>query len=143
MDRLWNDRTDLLTMQSNIETLIYSKVRFNIRISEVIRLSPEDYRFLIQKLHQIRTAEEIEHYSLSIVIAWISSYTVGHPDEMKQLADNLIKTLPQHHTKYILESISMMMSDYQIDNFGLPITSLDVLHEIIKRHAGWHPTNRH
>jgi hypothetical protein len=143
MDRLWNDRTDLLTMQSNIETLIYSKVRFNIRISEVIRLSPEDYRFLIQKLHQIRTAEEIEHYSLSIVIAWISSYTVGHPDEMKQVADNLLRTLPQHHTKYILDSFSMMMSDYQIDNFGLPITSLDVLQEIMKRHAGCCTTNRH
>lgn len=143
MDRLWNDRTDLLTMQSNIETLIYSKVRFNIRISEVIRLSPEDYRFLIQKLHQIRTAEEIEHYSLSIVIAWISSYTVGHPDEMKKVADNLLRTLPQHHTKYILDSFSMMMSDYQIDNFGLPITSLDVLQEIMKRHAGCCSTNRH
>jgi hypothetical protein len=143
MDRLWNDRTDLLTMQSNIETLIYSKVRFNIRISEVIRLSPEDYRFLIQKLHQIRTAEEIEHYSLSIVIAWISSYTVGHPDEMKKIADNLLRTLPQHHTKYILDSFSMMMSDYQIDNFGLPITSLDVLQEIMKRHAGCCSTNRH
>ena len=143
MDRLWNDRTDLATMQSDIETLIYSRVKFNVRILEVIKLSSEDYKLLIQKLLQIRTAEEIERYTLSILIAWINSYSVGHPDKMKKLADNLFRAHPQHHTKYILDSFSMMMSDYQIDNFGLPITSLDVLQEIMKRHAGCCSTNRH
>lgn len=140
MDKRWNHQTDLSTMQKDIESLVYNKVRYNLRVLEVIRLNAEDYDLLTKKLYQIRTAEAIEHYALSIVIAWINSYGIGHHNFVSEVADNLFRSLPQHHTKHILDAFSMMMSDYQIDNFGLPLTSPDVLEEIMQRHAGRMPT---
>lgn len=139
MDRSWNDRTDLITMQDDMERLIYSRVRINVRILDVIKLTREDYELLLRKLHCIRTAEEVDRFCLSIVIAWINSYNVGHPDEVFNIIDNLLRALPQHHRKFFFESFSTTMYDHQIDNFGLRLTDLSALEEIVRRHAGWIP----
>ena len=93
--------------------------------------------YIINKIRLIRTAEEIDQYSLSILVSWVTSYKFKHQDELYKLIKNVVNIMPQHHSKYVLEAINTTCYDYQIDLYGHYITSLNEIHEIIKIHAGY------
>ena len=61
---MWNYSTSLYEMQQYIIKIFEDKMRLHAKISDVIDLSYDDYMCLLNKIHQIKTIEEIDHYNL-------------------------------------------------------------------------------
>ncbi len=137
MARLWNEGTGLYTMQQDIAFIIQKSVRNNVRMVDVIDLSYEDFELLCNKIRCVKGAEEIEQYGLSIIVSWIVSYKYGRQNIVNEILEGIFRNLPQHQTKYVMEAVTTIFYDYQIDNFGYRISNLNHLREIIVRHAGW------
>ena len=137
MTRMWNQGTDLFTMQQNIKSIIRKSMRINVRMVDVIELTYEDFELICNKIRCIKGAEEIERYGVSIITAWVVSYKYGKEDMVNDILVGIFHNLPQHQTKYVMESITTIFFDYQIDSFGYQIMRLEDLREIVARHAGW------
>lgn len=137
MTRMWNQGTDLFTMQQNIKSIIHRSMRINIRMVDVLELTYEDFELICNKIRCIKGAEEIERYGVSIITAWVVSYKYGKQDMVNDILVEIFHNLPQHQTKYVMESIATIFFDYQIDSFGYRIMRLEDLREIVARHAGW------
>ena len=137
MTRMWNQGTDLFTMQQNIKSIIHKSMRINVRMVDVIELTYEDFELIYNKIRCIKGAEEIERYGVSIITAWVASYKYGKQDMVNDILEGIFRNLPQHQTKYVMESITTIFFDYQIDSFGYQIMRLEDLREIVARHAGW------
>ncbi len=137
MARMWNEGTGLFTMQQNIASIIQKSMRINVRMVDIIDFTYEDFELLCNKIRCIKGAEEIERYGLSIITAWVVSYKYGKQDMVNNILEEIFRNLPQHQTKYVMESITTIFYDYQIDSFGYRIMCLNDLREIVVRHAGW------
>lgn len=124
-------------MQQDIAFIIQKSVRNNVRMVDVIELSYEDFELLCNKVRCVKGAEEIERYGLSIIVSWIVSYKYGRQNIVNEILEEIFRNLPQHQTKYVMEAVTTIFYDYQIDNFGYRISNLNHLREIIVRHAGW------
>lgn len=134
---MWCDSTSLYEMQQDIAKLFERKMRLHIKVCDIIDLPYNEYICLINKVKQIRTAEQIDHFSLSILVAWVTSYKFKHQDEFYKVIKEVVNTMPQHHTKYVLEAINTTCYDYQIDLFDHYVASLSEIREITKIHAGY------
>ena len=134
---MWNESTSLYEMQQDINHIFEEKMRLHKKVCDIIDLPFEDYELIINKLKLIQSADEIDHYSLSILVAWVGSYNFSKYKDFDQMIKNVLTKMPQHHTKYILEAINTTCYDYQIDLFNHYITNLNEIREIIKIHAGY------
>ena len=134
---MWNYSTSLYEMQQYIIKVFEDKMRLHAKISDVIDLSYDDYMCLLNKIHQIKTIEEIEHYNLSILVCFTTSYKFNQQDNFYNTMKSVVLSMPQHHTRFILESLNTTCYDYQIDTFGYKLDNLPVIKEIIKIHANY------
>lgn len=134
---MWEGSSSLSDMQSDIEKIFEKKMKLHVRVCDIIDLSYSDYAFFISKIEQITTSEEIERYSLSVMVAWVAAYKYKNEPDFHMMIKRVLANLPQHHTKYILEAINSTCYDFQIDNYGIPINSYHAVHMLVKRHAGY------
>ena len=77
---MWNYSTSLYEMQQYIIKIFEDKMRLHAKISDIIDLSYDDYMCLLNKIHQIKTIEEIDHYNLSILVCFTISYKFNQQD---------------------------------------------------------------
>lgn len=134
---MWNYSTSLYEMQQYIIKIFEDKMRLHAKISDVIDLSYDDYMCLLNKIHQIKTIEEIDHYNLSILVCFTTSYKFNQQDSFYNTMKSVVSSMPQHHTRFILESLNTTCYDYQIDTFDYTLDNLPVIKEIIKIHANY------
>ena len=134
---MWNYSTSLYEMQQYIIKVFEDKMRLHTKISDVIDLSYDDYMCLLNKIHQIKTIEELDHYNLSILVCFTISYKFNQQDSFYNSMKSAISSMPQHHTRFILESLNTTCYDYQIDTFGYTLDNLPVIKKIIKIHANY------
>lgn len=137
MTKMWNENNSLYEVQRDIEKIILNRMGCNVRMGEVINFSFEDYNLIINRLDNIKNAEEFERYALTIITAWVVAHNYGKAEEFFEVFSEMFKNLPQHQTKYVLESLATTFYEYQIDNFGYRINTISKIKEIIIRHAGW------
>ncbi len=134
---MWNYSTSLYEMQQYIIKIFEDKMRLHAKISDVIDLSYDDYICLLNKIHQIKTIEEIDHYNLSILVCFTTSYKFNQQDSFYNTMKSVVLSMPQHYTRFILESLNTTCYDYQIDTFDYTLDNLPVIKEIIKIHANY------
>lgn len=134
---MWNYSTSLYEMQQYIIKIFEDKMRLHAKISDVIDLSYDDYMCLLNKIHQIKTIEEIDHYNLSILVCFTTSYKFNQQDSFYNTMKSVVLSMPQHYTRFILESLNTTCYDYQIDTFDYTLDNLPVIKEIIKIHANY------
>lgn len=134
---MWDYSTSLYEMQQYIIKIFEDKMRLHAKISDVINLSYDDYMCLLNKIHQIKTIEELDHYNLSILVCFTISYKFNQQDSFYNSMKSVVSSMPQHHTRFILESLNTTCYDYQIDTFGYTLDNLPVIKEIIKIHANY------
>lgn len=134
---MWNYSTSLYEMQQYIIKIFEDKMRLHAKISDVIDLSYDDYMCLLNKIHQIKTIEEIDHYNLSILVCFTISYKFNQQDSFYNTMKSVVLSMPQHYTRFILESLNTTCYDYQIDTFDYTLDNLPVIKEIIKIHANY------
>lgn len=134
---MWYESTNLIEMQRDITRIFEEHMRIHKNVCDVIDLSYDDYRLLINKVQLIKTPEEIQHYNLSILVSWVTSYKFNHENEFFDIVREMVNGMPQHHTKYILEAINTTCYDYQIDEYGYEVDSLLSIRAIIRKHAGF------
>ena len=134
---MWNYSTSLYEMQQYIINIFEDKMRLHAKISDVIDLSYDDYICLLNKIHQIKTIEEIDHYNLSILVCFTTSYKFNQQDSFYNTMKSVVLSMPQHYTRFILESLNTTCYDYQIDTFDYTLDNLPVIKEIIKIHANY------
>ena len=134
---MWNYSTSLYEMQQYIIKIFEDKMRLHAKISDVINLSYDDYMCLLNKIHQIKTIEEIDHYNLSILVCFTTSYKFNQQDSFYNTMKSVVLSMPQHYTRFILESLNTTCYDYQIDTFDYTLDNLPVIKEIIKIHANY------
>ena len=134
---MWNYSTSLYEMQQYIIRIFEDKMRLHAKISDVIDLSYDDYMCLLNKIHQIKTIEEIDHYNLSILVCFTTSYKFNQQDSFYNTMKSVVLSMPQHYTRFILESLNTTCYDYQIDTFDYTLDNLPVIKEIIKIHANY------
>lgn len=134
---MWNYSTSLYEMQQYIIKVFEDKMRLHAKISDVIDLSYDDYMCLLNKIHQIKTIEELDHYNLSILVCFTISYKFNQQDSFYNSMKSAVLLMPQHHTRFILESLNTTCYDYQIDTFGYTLDNLPVIKKIIKVHANY------
>lgn len=134
---MWNYSTSLYEMQQYIIKIFEDKMRLHAKISDIIDLSYNDYMCLLNKIHQIKTIEEIDHYNLSILVCFTTSYKFNQQDSFYNTMKSVVLSMPQHYTRFILESLNTTCYDYQIDTFDYTLDNLPVIKEIIKIHANY------
>lgn len=134
---MWNYSTSLYEMQQYIIKIFEDKMRLHAKISDIIDLSYDDYMCLLNKIHQIKTIEEIDHYNLSILVCFTISYKFNQQDSFYNTMKSVVLSMPQHYTRFILESLNTTCYDYQIDTFDYTLDNLPVIKEIIKIHANY------
>lgn len=134
---MWNYSTSLYEMQQYIIKIFEDKMRLHAKISDVIDLSYDDYMCLLNKIHQIKTIEEIDHYNLPILVCFTTSYKFNQQDSFYNTMKSVVLSMPQHYTRFILESLNTTCYDYQIDTFDYTLDNLPVIKEIIKIHANY------
>ena len=134
---MWNYSTSLYEMQQYIIKIFEDKMRLHAKISDVTDLSYDDYMCLLNKIHQIKTIEEIDHYNLSILVCFTTSYKFNQQDSFYNTMKSVVLSMPQHYTRFILESLNTTCYDYQIDTFDYTLDNLPVIKEIIKIHANY------
>ena len=134
---MWNYSTSLYEMQQYIIKIFEDKMRLHAKISDVIDLSYDDYMCLLNKIHQIKTIEELDHYNLSILVCFTISYKFNQQDSFYNTMKSVVLSMPQHYTRFILESLNTTCYDYQIDTFDYTLDNLPVIKEIIKIHANY------
>lgn len=134
---MWNCSTSLYEMQQYIIKIFEDKMRLHAKISDIIDLSYDDYMCLLNKIHQIKTIEEIDHYNLSILVCFTISYKFNQQDSFYNTMKSIVLYMPQHHTRFILESLNTTCYDYQIDTFDYTLDNLPVIKDIIKIHANY------
>lgn len=134
---MWNYSTSLYEMQQYIIKIFEDKMRLHAKISDIIDLSYDDYMCLLNKIHQIKTIEEIDHYNLSILVCFTTSYKFNQQDSFYNTMKSVVLSMPQHYTRFILESLNTTCYDYQIDTFDYTLDNLPVIKEIIKIHANY------
>ena len=134
---MWNYSTSLYEMQQYIIKVFEDKMRLHAKISDVIDLSYDDYMCLLNKIHQIKTIEELDHYNLSILVCFTISYKFNQQNSCYNSLKSAVLSRPQDHTRFILESLNTTCYDYQIDTFGYTLDNLPVIKKIIKIHANY------
>lgn len=134
---MWYNSTNLMEMQGDITRIFEEHMRLHMNICDVIDLSYDDYQLLTNRLRLIKNPEEIQRYTLSIFVAWASSYKFNRENELYDIVRQLVNSMPQHHTKYILEALNTACYDYQIDQYGYEINSILSLRAIMRKHAGF------
>ena len=134
---MWNYSTSLYEMQQYIIKIFEDKMRLHAKISDIIDLSYDDYMCLLNKIHQIKTIEEIDHYNLSILVCFTISYKFNQQDSFYNTMNSIVLSMPQQPTRFILESLNTTCYDYQIDTFDYTLDNLPVIKDIIKIHANY------
>lgn len=134
---MWYESTNLIEMQRDIARIFEENMRLHKNVCDCIDLSYNDYQLMVSRLRLINTPEEIEHYSLSILVSWVTSYRYNRENEFFELAKHIVSAMPQHQTKYVLEAINDMCDDYQIDLYGYKMSNLASIRAIIRKHAGF------
>ena len=136
MVRMWNDKTDLMTMHRNIEAIVVKGARPGVRMGDLIGLSYEDFELWRMKLQGITRTEEIEKYALSIIVDWVVSFRYNKEIDCMNGIHKVQRVLPQHQTKYVVQAFLNVFYEYQLDNYGIVINGLNDLRIIVERHAG-------
>lgn len=134
---MWSNETSLYDMQKDIERIIENRVGMHVKLGDVLDISLQDYATLTSKIKEIHRMEEIELYSLAIIVTWVASYKFLLNGQYIQIIKKILSDMPQHHTKYVFETFATTFYDYQIDNFGFNINGVGSVDEVMKRHAGW------
>lgn len=134
---MWSEATSLTEIQSIIEDIFEKKMRLYVKVCDIINLTYDEYEILTNKIKSISTAESATRYSLSVLVAWVSSYKFNKQDEFCTLIRNFISRMPQHHTKFTLDALNNTCYDHQIYNYNIRLNSLQSIQKVIRIHAGY------
>lgn len=133
----WTEMNSLTEIQSCIETIFEAKLRLHVKISDILDISFDEYIVLTNKLRNIQNAEVVERFCLSIFSAWVCSYRFNRQHIFTDFVHGFISSMPQHHTKFVLEALNTTFYDYQIDTFSFLINNIHDVGELAKLHAGF------
>lgn len=133
---MWTYSSSLTEIQNVIEDIFEKKLRLRIKLCDILDLSYDEYQILIDRIRNITTVEAVDKYTLSILVAWVTSYKFNRQDNFYEIIKQFVASMPQHHTRFVLDSINNSCSDYQIDTFEYSLASLHNIKKIIKLHAG-------
>lgn len=135
MERMWYEGTDLITMNRMLEEIVHQNMKPGRKLGEVVELTYEDFEILGKKLMSISRVEDAERFALSIVVTYVSSFRFEKQGECWASLLEVAKKLPQHQTKFVMESFMTVLYEYQIDNFGYIIRRLSDLKCVVQKHA--------
>lgn len=133
---LWSRDAKLHGIQAIVVRKFNNNPTNSILIKDIIDLDYDDYMVLTNNIRCSNTTETIEHFSLCMLVAWVSAYKLGRSDNYYQFMKEYITQMPQHHTSMVLDFIQTACYDYQIETFGPPIKTLKDIKRIAKLHAG-------
>lgn len=133
---MWSESSGLTEIQAILEKIFEKKMRLYTRVCDIIELSFDEYTTLTNKINAISTMEAVNRYSLSILTAWVTSYKFNREDECYKIIKDFMANMPQHYTKFTLESLNNTCYDYQIYNFKSGLNNIESIQQLIKIHAG-------
>lgn len=134
---MWNEYTSLSDMQTDIRKIFESSMHLQIKICDIINIQPNDYFKLVSKLRLIKNPDEMEAYGLAFLVAWVTAFKLKREDEFYKMVRQIFQTIPQHHTKFIIEAINTLCYDFQIDLYGTILNNFSDVRKVVKIHAGF------
>lgn len=132
----WNTSTSLNEMQNDLKTFFEKNMRLKTKLCDILTLSYDDYHLLRNKLFQITQSIDFGHYALAILVCWVTSYKYNDEDTFFNIMRAHLNNTPQHHSRYLLDAITDMTYDYQIDIFDCKLQTVQHLKAIVEIHAG-------
>lgn len=134
MERMWNESTNLDVMQQQIGDIFQERLGQGVLIGNILNLDREDYRLLYDKAVRISDPGLFQKYPLALITAWALSYRYGMNESILRELKKNMGTMPQHHTRLVIDMFVSAFYDYGIDTFGINFRSLGDIKKVIENH---------
>jgi hypothetical protein len=105
-------------------------------LHHVFSPSPEKTNSICEMFEKITSPELFQTYCICLIIGWVSSYQLGKIDLYKSHLTKKYAAIPQHLRGNFLTVYENTFFEYNLDTFDIPISSIENLERIIRKHAG-------